>query len=375
MKVLYLFQSSPTESGLAVAKRRICVFLPKLDSLPGVDLTVRTLIAKGHLHEHLSDIGLRAGTIAGDPWLRVPGGILRLAKLLKEQEFDVIHASESIPANVAGIAKRIARTPAVVAYFRHHEFGSRRLQAASRMAGRLSDVTFVHSRAVASRAVELDRTDPEAIRIVQPGVADVRAVGENEIHEVRRSLGIPSDAPVVGAVARIRPEKGLAHLVEAVARLSDLEPLPHLVIAGDGSHLEDVRRTAAGALGGRAHLVGHQDDVALWFAAADIVAMPSLREGFGFAAIEAMACGRPIVASEVGGLTEAVGDDGVALLTPPGDPTALAATLRSLLHDSALRHRMGLAARERYAHNFTLGHMAESMADAWRWAIERSRVT
>lgn len=374
MKVLYLLQGSPTESGRAVARRRTSDFLPKLDASIDVELTVRTLISKGDLHEHLINIGLRAGTIAGDPWLRIPSGILRLAKLLREQDFDIIHASESIPTNVAGIARRISRTKSAVAYSRFHEYGSRRLQLSSRMAGRLSDVTFVQSHAVAARAVELDGTDPDAIRIVRSGVADTRHVATSEVQEVRRSLAIPPDAPIVGTVARIRPEKGLEHLIDAMVGLSDLEPLPHLVIAGDGSHLDEVRRRAIDALGSRAHVVGHQDDISLWFNVADVVAMPSLRDAFPLAAIEAMACDRPIVASAVGGLIEAVGNDGVALLCPPGDPSALAAALRPLLQDPMLRRSMGMAARKRYEQNFTLDHMAESMADAWRWAIERSRI-
>lgn len=373
MKVLYLLHSSSTESGRAVTGRSMSDLLPKLNTSPDVDLMIRTLIAEGDLHQWLSGIGLRAGTIAGDPWLRLPGGVWRLAMLLKREGFDVVHASEPIPANAAGIAKRIARSPAALVYFRHHEFGRRRLQVASRMAGRLSDVTFVHSQVVASRAVELDRTDPHAVRVVRPGVAEVRAVGSEEIYDARRRMGIPREAPVVGAVARVRPEKGLVHLVDAMTKLSDLRPMPHLVVAGDGSQLEDVSRRAAQALGSRAHFVGHQDDVALWFAVADVVAIPSLREGFGLAALEAMASGRPIVASDVGGLAEAVGTDGCALLVSPADPVGLETSLRILLKDDSLRYQMGLAARERYEDNFTLDHMAASMTDAWRWAALRSR--
>lgn len=368
MKVLYLLQGSSAESGLAVARRSASELLQRLESLPGTDLVIRTVISEGQLHEHLSALGLAAGTVRGDPWLRLPGGILRLAALLKREEFDVIQANEPIPANAAGVAKRISRSRSALAYFRYHEYGRRRLQVASRMAGRLSDVTFVQSEAVASRAVELDGSDPDAVQVVRPGVADVRAVDRQEISGTRQRLGIPQDALVVGVVARIRPEKGLLYLVDAMKQLSDIRPLPHLVVAGDGSQLQEVIHRATEALGNNAHFVGHQDDIALWFSSADVVAMPSLREAFGFAALEAMACSRPIVASEVGGLAEAVGTGGCALLVPPADSVALATALRSLLKDDPLRHRMGLAARKRYEDNFTLGHMAEAMADAWRWA-------
>ena len=130
--------------------------------------------------------------------------------------------------------------------------------------------------------------------------------------------------------------------------------------------MEELRSVAA-TLGDRVHLVGHQDDIALWFAMGDVIAMPSLREAFGFAALEAMAGGKPLVASEVGGLAEAVGREGAGILVPPNDPEALAGALAELLLDPSARRQLGEVARARYEHYFTLDRMAAATA----WAISR----
>jgi len=99
--------------------------------------------------------------------------------------------------------------------------------------------------------------------------------------------------------------------------------------------------------------------VAACLAAADVVALPSLQEGLGVAALEAMAAGRPVVASRVGGLTEAVVHEETGLLVPPGDPTALATALVRLARDPGLRARLGAAGRARVLARYTAARMAE----------------
>jgi len=99
--------------------------------------------------------------------------------------------------------------------------------------------------------------------------------------------------------------------------------------------------------------------VAACLAAADVVALPSRQEGLGVAALEAMAAGRPVVASRVGGLAEAIVPEETGLLVPPGDPMALATALARLARDPGLRARLGAAGRERVLGRYTAARMAE----------------
>src|SRR6059036_62243 len=105
-------------------------------------------------------------------------------------------------------------------------------------------------------------------------------------------------------------------------------------------------------------MVGFRRDVAACLAAADIIALPSLQEGLGVAALEAMAASRPVVASRVGGLAEAVVQEETGLLVPPADPDALALALARLAREPGLRARLGAAGRARVLAHYTMARMA-----------------
>src|SRR5206468_4171447 len=150
-----------------------------------------------------------------------------------------------------------------------------------------------------------------------------------------------------------------AVLLRAAARLAASAARLRYVFCGDGGEAAALARTATPLGAGVVELVGFRRDVAACLAAADIVALPSLREGLGVAALEAMAAGRPVVASRVGGLAEAVVHAETGLLVPPGDPTALAAALARLAGDPELRARLGAAGRERVLARYTAARMAE----------------
>lgn len=368
LKVLYIIQSSPEPSGRAVIKRRLSEFLPYLVSSE-TEISLVTLIGEGDVHLHLAYLPIETGTLGANLRVGLPLAVLRLRRLLRRQDYDVIHASESLPALVAGFARRGSSARPALAFFRYHEYGSWRLQVVSRKAARLSDVTLVQSEAVARRAIELDRTPRSRIRVVRPGTADLRGVEPYEVADLKRKLRIPAAASVIGGVSRIRPEKGFDVLVRAMDLLQERDVPAHLVIAGDGSALPELREQAEKILGNRAHLVGHQDDVGPWYALLDLVVMPSRREAFGFSSVESMAAGRPLVASSVGGLREAIVDGTTGTFVPPDDPARLAAAIDDLLDDPSRRLHMGKQARKRYEDNFTLHHQADDFRDAWVWTL------
>src|SRR6185503_4719271 len=130
------------------------------------------------------------------------------------------------------------------------------------------------------------------------------------------------------------------------------------VFCGDGGERAALEKAAAG-LAGRVVFAGFRRDVAACLAAADVVAMPSLHEGLGVAALEAMAASRPVVASRVGGLAEVVVDGDTGVLVPPSDPPALAAGLTRLARDPGLRARYGAAGRARVLAVYSGARMAE----------------
>jgi glycosyltransferase involved in cell wall biosynthesis len=199
--------------------------------------------------------------------------------------------------------------------------------------------------------VERDR-----IRVVPSGIDVERLAPAPEARAaLRREWGIGPDVVAVLMLGALERRKGHAVLLGAVAELGD--DLRY-VFCGDGSERAALE-SAAAPFRGRVVFAGHRRDVAACLAAADVVAMPSLHEGLGVAALEAMAAARPVVASRVGGLGEVVVDGETGVLVPPSDPPALAAGLARLAHDPGLRARYGAAGRARVLALYSSARMAE----------------
>jgi glycosyltransferase involved in cell wall biosynthesis len=200
---------------------------------------------------------------------------------------------------------------------------------------------------------------PHRIRVVYNGVgaATVDAKG------LREELSIPADAPLVAEVGRLCDVKGQHELIAAVARL----PGARVVLVGadleQGGAYERTLRDRADELGvaDRVVFAGYRDDAARVVAAADVFALPSWTEGLPLVVLEAMALGRPVVATTVGGTPELVSDGETGLLVPPRDIEALTAALKRVLDDGALRRRLGEAGRRRVRERFSSEAMTRDM--------------
>lgn len=169
-------------------------------------------------------------------------------------------------------------------------------------------------------------------------------------------------APTVGCIARLSKEKNVALLVRAFARVRAEVPEAKLVVCGDGPERGALERLAASlGLGASAEFRGYVADAGRRCGEFSLLAVPSSRESFGIAALEAMTCGVPVVATRVGGLPELVVDGETGVLVPPEDDAALAAALVGLLRDPGRAARLGAAGRDRALTRFS----AAKMLSAW----------
>lgn len=342
----------------------------------GVTVRVVLLGDAGGLAEQVRESGLTVDVLptamAPRPSsvVRLPAAAAGARRLLTAMSPDLVEATEPLPAVVAGLA---ARGQWPVAYRRQHQRGRRPLLVASWLAARLSRCTIVSNEAMRQQAVRDDRTPLNRVQVASTGSPAPRAVSAAEVASLRAGLGVAPDLPLVVAVSWLRHEKGLDVLVDAAARLSGTRPL-HLVLVGSGPERAALEARARDR-GLAAHFPGHVDDVAPWYAAADVVVMPSRRESFGRTTLEAMAAGRPIVAARVGGIPLALADGTAGLLVPPDDPVALAAAIGRLLDDRVQAEALGRVARETWISRFTIGHMAEARVRAWRAVVNGEPAT
>jgi glycosyltransferase involved in cell wall biosynthesis len=281
-----------------------------------------------------------------------PAALLRFGQLLRRGRFDVVHAhsfrtelASMLYGRVPGLAPIVVRTVHNVDEF----YVSPRYAALARLSARGLDRIVAISDAVAEYLRhDAGLPDEKLVRIyygIDPSPYDPTTPPPS-----RRPIGDPLRRPTLGVVARLAPQKGHRVLFDALPAVRDAVPDVHARLIGHEELSTTVELRAYAVERGGADLVafeGFRADIAQVMADLDVFVLPSLWEGFELVLLEAMAAGRPVVASAVGPIPEIVVDGVTGLLVPPGDSTALAAAIVRLLRDPELASALGRAGRAR----------------------------
>jgi len=277
-----------------------------------------------------------------------PKNIGAIARVARDGRFDILHLHGYSSANFGRLAARKLGIPAIV-----HEHAVLKVLPHQFIIDRLlrstTDIAVGVSKAVKDFMIRGRSIPEEKIRVIWNGVRLERYqdVPAEKVSAFRQRLQVPAEARLVGTVTCLREEKGNRYLIEAAAQLAKQHPQVYFVFVGDGPLRQALQQQARDAgIGERVIFTGFVPDIPPALAAFDVVAIPSLREGFGLAMVEAMAAGKPVVASNVGGLAEIAENEVSALLVPPADATALAQALERLLTDTGLAQRLAHQARE-----------------------------
>jgi glycosyltransferase involved in cell wall biosynthesis len=218
--------------------------------------------------------------------------------------------------------------------------------------------------------------DRSSVTVVPSGVdcERFRPPSADERARARARFEISDGEIAIVAVGALEPRKGHRYLIEAIAALADSGVALKCLIAGDGSIRADLEReiTKLGCAG-RAVMLGRIEDPRELLWASDIFAMPSLNEGLGVAALEAMACGLPAIVSAVGGLREVVEHESSGILVEPARADEIGAAIARLASSADLRTRIGAAARQRVEQNYSMATMADRTLALYRAALEKNR--
>lgn len=220
---------------------------------------------------------------------------------------------------------------------------------ADRLLAPYTDLAIAVSRSTAEFVTRARLVPAARTRVVYLGapVAEFAASrSDAEVRAARAALGLPADGRIVGTVTRLMPSKGNEYLVAAAPNILDAAPDVCLCIVGEGELQADLERQARDlGIAHRVRFPGFTRDVAGALAAFDLVVFPSLWEGTPLTAFEALAAGRPIIASDADGLSDILHDGRDAVIVPKRDAPALANAVLRLLDDPGRRAALATAAR------------------------------
>lgn len=295
----------------------------------------------------------------------------RVARFLKQWRADLLHCHLPVAGAVGRVAGKLADVPVV--YTEHNK-----MERYHGLTRQLNLATWHWQQRVIAvsedvrQSVEHFAGNRVRVEVVRNGV-DVGRFEQRQVDDtaIRRQMGIPLDAPVIGTVAVFRVQKQLDDWLRAAAILHARYPQVRFILVGDGPLRQELHDLATSiGLKGVLHFAGLQKDVREYLAAIDVYLMSSRFEGLPVALLEAMSMACTPVCTAVGGIPEVIRSGENGLLAPPGHPEALAHAVESLLESPGTLERWGAAARQTVVHDFSMERMARQLENIYRGVDE-----
>jgi glycosyltransferase involved in cell wall biosynthesis len=303
------------------------------------------------------------------------------------RRYDLIHANFFLSGLVAADLKQRLGTPFVITF---HALGLVRRQFQGPNDGFPDERPAIEERIAAEAdrviaecpqdledLVRLYGADRSRIAVVPCGF-DPTEFSPRDRRDARRELGLDPDEPIVLQLGRIVPRKGVDNVIRAVGRLAtNGGPRVRLLVVGGSDRTPDLERDPefvrlvgiARESGAESQVtfVGRRDrqELATYYAAADVFVSTPWYEPFGITPLEAMACGTPVIGSNVGGIKYSVRDGETGFLVPPNDPAVLADRIGAIVGDPATRTRLSIGAIRRANERFTWRHVAGALSDVY----------
>lgn len=303
--------------------------------------------------------------------------LFRLYRLFRRERPAIVDLHLFKARLLGGIAARLAGVPVVIETLHGTQFAGYYRPLASwallwieRILGRLVDAVVVVSDEVAQEVIRRKLASPRKLHVVQLGLELDRFM-QARPGRLHRELGLPEALPLVGLVGRLVPIKGVSHFVAGAARVALDVPQARFIVIGDGPERDALDRQGRQAgLGDRLFFLGWRRDMEQVYPDLDVVVLSSLNEGTPVSIIEAMAAGRPVVATRVGGVPDVIEDGVTGLLVPPEDPEAIATAVVRLLRAPDQRRRIGMTAQASAVRRFTATRMVRDMDTLYRGRLQ-----
>ncbi len=342
-------------------------------------LTGHSEPGEGDLWQEALDLGIAVRRIPAlqrrvDPRADVLA-LWQLYRYLRCHSCDIVHTHISKAGMLGRLAARWAGVPLVLHTYHGVPLewngtglAARFFRFCERRVARSTSALVAVSQAVKNDLLQMGIGASERWHVIYNGVPAAMLAEGIEAHKV-------AWAPLLLYVGSLTREKGVAVLLKALPELRADFPNLGLCIVGDGLLKKDLEHLVS-ELDSDAyvHFAGLVEDVRPWLVACAALVVPSLSEGMGLAAVEAMAMERPVVASAVGGLREVVVDGETGLLVEPGDSHVLAQQIHALLQNSDKRRRMGSNGRRRVQRHFTVERSVDQLQNLYEALLKAREI-
>jgi glycosyltransferase involved in cell wall biosynthesis len=301
-----------------------------------------------------------------------PVAVLRLARLLVQKQISILHAHLYHPTVIGLVAARLARVKFV--FTRHHSDHNIRTGKPWHVwidswCARSADHVIAVSEATRKIMIEVEKVPGAQITTVYNGMDVLAEASAEAVTSIRRELDL-RPAPIILVVARLHEEKGHRYLFEALPVVIATVGPVQVVLAGEGPHRQELQAAAeACGVGPMVRFLGRVPYIAELLTLSSVVVLPSLAESFGYALVEAMCLGKPIVATACGGIPEVVGENEGAVLVPVADARALGEAIIRVLSDPECAHRLGKAGQHR-AKRFSVERMIRGYEEVYRHVLD-----
>jgi glycosyltransferase involved in cell wall biosynthesis len=300
-----------------------------------------------------------------------PRTLQRLVMLIRELDVDVVHTNHTLDRLYAGLAAKLAAVPTITTAhdtLRGPSTTGERLR--SWLDRQLLSQYIAVSAAVAHRYQTSRGIPPSRIRVIHSGIElekFARPPSSDTVQRLKEELGLHDAHPVLLNVGRLHSIKGQKYLVPMMAHVLRRWPHAKLLLVGRGGERAGLEKAIAEAgLENSIRLLGLRDDIRELLAISTFFVFPSLGEGLPISVLEAMAAGKPVIASSVGPMPEMIEDGVSGLLVPPTNPVALADAVDRLMSSPELSLRMGQRGQELAAERFSIRSAVQSMENLYR---------
>jgi sugar transferase (PEP-CTERM/EpsH1 system associated) len=283
--------------------------------------------------------------------------IWKLYRILKKNRIEAVHTHNMAPLIYGTISARLAGIPVVI-NTRHGPDDKAKNRSVYRLIWSMNDSIIAVSEDVKRQLLSNNQIGDDRIKVIHNGIDLDKCIKNTDIKAKRRSLGINNESLVIGATSRLCEKKDQMTLLNAFSLVEKKVNNAILVFVGDGPLRVSLEQHSI-RLGMRNKVLflGFMEDVETIVQVFDVFALSSLAEGVSLCILEAMAAGKPVVATKIGGNPEVVVDGETGILVPPKDASVMADAIIKLLNDAELRERMGAAGRRRVEEKFSLDRM------------------